>query len=108
MKKKIHSKLSPLQQSRFKRTVAILLVVALAWLLFAPGMGLISVQQERSRLEALRQQQKDLEEQNASLQEEIEKIESDIEYFERLAREKHGLLKKNEVLFDFGEEERND
>ncbi|MDJ0624272.1 MAG: septum formation initiator family protein [Desulfocapsaceae bacterium] len=104
MKKKIHSKLSPLQRSRLMKVVAILVVLALSWLLFAPEMGFITVQKERSRLEALRQQKQELEQQNAALQQEIDKIYSDIEYFERLAREKHGLLKKNEMLFDFGEE----
>ena len=103
MKKKIHSKLSPLQRSRLIKVVAVLIVLALSWLLFAPEMGLISLQKERNRLEALRQQKQELEQQNAALQQEIDKIYSDIDYFERLAREKHGLLKKNEMLFDFGE-----
>lgn len=105
MKKKIHSKLSPLQRSRLMKVITILLFLALSWLLFAPEMGVISVQKERSRLEALRQQKQELREQNAALQQEIDKIYSDIEYFERLAREKHGLLKKNEMLFDFGEDD---
>lgn len=108
MKKKIHSKLSPLQQSRFIKIVAILIVIAFLWLLFAPGMGLVSIYQEHSRLETLRQQKMSLEQQNAALQQEIDKINSDIEYFERLAREKHGLLKKNETLFNFGENDENE
>lgn len=104
MKKKIHSKLSPLQRSRLIKIVAVVICLALSWLLFAPDMGVISVQKERNRLETLRQQKKELKQQNAALQQEIDKIYSDIEYFERLAREKHGLLKKNEMLFDFGED----
>lgn len=104
MKKKIKSNLSPLQRSRLIKIVVILVVIAVSWLLLAPEMGLISMHRERSRLEALEQQKTRLEQENAALLQEIERIESDIEYFEKIAREKHGLLKKNEMLFDFGED----
>ena len=62
------------------------------------------MQRERSRLEALQQQKVQLEQENAVLRQEIERIEGDIQYLEELAREKHGLLRKNEMLFDFGED----
>ncbi len=104
MKKKIKSTLSPLQRSRLVKIMVILIIVAVSWLLFAPEMGLISMHRERSRLEALQQQKNSLEQENAALRQEIERIENDIEYFEKIAREKHGLLKKNEILFDFGED----
>lgn len=84
--------------------MVILVIIAVSWLLLAPEMGLISMHRERSRLEALEQQKTRLEQENAALRQEIERIESDIEYFEKIAREKHGLLKKNEMLFDFGED----
>ncbi len=106
MRKKIKSSLSPLQRKKFIRVVIILIVAALGWLLFAPDMGVITLQQEDKRLEALEQQKIKLEQENAALRLEIEKIQNDIEYFERLAREKHGLLKKNEMVFDFNKEEK--
>lgn len=101
MDKKIKSTLSPLQRSRLIKITILLSVFAVTWLLFAPNMGILSMQEERSRLEELHQQKARLEQENAALREQIERIESDIEYFERIAREKHGLIRKNEILFDF-------
>ena len=88
--------------------MVVLGILAVAWLLLAPEMGLISLHREQSRLEALQQQKSTLEQENAALRQEIERIESDIKYFEKIAREKHGLLKKNEMLFDFGEDSKNE
>ena len=62
------------------------------------------MQRERSRLEELQHQKTRLQQENEALRQEIERIEGDIEYLERIAREKHGLLKKNEMLFDFDED----
>ena len=104
MKKKIKRNLSPLQRSRLIKIVVILVIIAVSWLFLAPDMGLISMHRERNRLEALEQRKTRLEQENAALRQEIERIEGDIEYFEKIAREKHGLLKKNEMLFDFGED----
>ena len=106
MRKKIKSSLSPLQRRKFIRVILILIAAAVGWLFFAPDMGVIPLHQEHKRLEALEQQKILLEQENATLRQEIEKIQSDIEYFERLAREKHGLLKKNEMVFDFNKEEK--
>ena len=106
MKKKIKSSLSPLQRKKLTRVLFVLVFAALGWLLFAPNMGVIPVYQEHKRLEALQQQKTRLEEENAELRLEIDKIQNDIDHFERLAREKYGLLKKEEVLFDFSKEKK--
>lgn len=105
MKRRIKNPLSPLQQTRLIKIAVILALSAIAWLLFAPNMGVISLHQENKRLEMLQQQKYKLEQENAALQLEIEKIQNDIEYFEKIAREKHGLLKKNEIIFDFNKEQ---
>ena len=55
-------------------------------------------------MEELQHQKTRLQQENEALRQEIERIEGDIEYLERIAREKHGLLKKNEMLFDFDED----
>lgn len=106
MKKKIKSPLSPLQRKKLIRITIILIIAATGWVLFAPNMGMISLHQEHKRLDALEQQKIKLEQENAALRLEIEKIQNDIEYFERLAREKHNLLKKNEMVFDFNKAEK--
>lgn len=86
------------------RIIAVLVFLAIAWLLFAPQMGIVSVYREHKRLETVQQKKSELEKENEALRQEIERITNDVEYLERLAREKHGLLKKNEMVFDFDKE----
>jgi cell division protein FtsB len=106
MKKKPKKSLSPLQRKRLVKVIAILGFLAVLWLLFAPDMGIVSLQRERNRLEDLKHKKITLEEENAALLKEMDRIQNDIDYFERLAREKHGLLKKNEIIFDFSKEQK--
>lgn len=106
MKRQFKNPLSPLQQKKLTRVVLVLFMLAICWLLFAPNMGVVSLQRENSRLDALIQQKSQLEQENAELRQEITKIKDDIDHFERLAREKHGLLRKNEILFDFDEQKK--
>lgn len=106
MKKKPRQKLTALQQKRLVKVSLGLLFAAIIWLIFAPNMGFVSWQKQHGRLKELENKKIMLEEENAVLRQEIERIQNDIEYFEKLAREKHGLLKKNEILFDFSKEEK--
>ncbi len=101
MKKKPKETLSPLQQRRLLRIIVVLVCLALLWIVFAPNMGLVPLHKELDRLESLERQKIELEAEIAVLRQEIERIQNDAEYFERLAREKHGLLRKNEMVFDF-------
>lgn len=106
MKTKPKNSLSPLQLSKLLKIIFVLVCAGVLWLFLAPDMGILSLKKEHDRLEALQQQKHNLEQENAALRQEIERIENDIEYFERIAREKHGLLKKNEMIFDFSKEEK--
>lgn len=90
------------------KIIVILVILAVSWLLLVPEMGLITMHREQNRLKALQHQKTQLEQENAALRQEIDRIESDIEYFEKIAREKHGLLKKNEMLFDFGDDDKKE
>ncbi len=105
MKSRPKKSLSPLQRSRLLKICLILACAALLWIVFAPDMGLLSMKREHDRLQALQQKKAQLEQENAALRQEIERIQNDIDYFEQLAREKHGLLKKNEMIFDFSTDE---
>jgi cell division protein FtsB len=108
MKKKPKQSLSALQQKRLIKISVVFLLAALVWLLFAPDMGFFSWRQQSSKFEELQQQKVKLQQENSDLRQEIERIQTDIDYFERLAREKHGLLRKNEMLFDFSKEEKEE
>lgn len=94
------------QQKWFNRIVIFLLISAVAWLIFAPDMGLISLQQKKSELKTLEREKAILLEKNKKLQLEVEQIKNDNAHLEQLAREKHNLLKKDEVIFDFSEDKK--
>lgn len=57
----------------------------------------------RNRISTLSLEVKELQEQNLELTTEIEKLKNDKKYLEEVARSKFGLLKKNEIVFDFKE-----
>jgi cell division protein FtsB len=94
-------KLSPIQESRYYRIVGIFVVLALLWLVFSPGSGLLTLWRKRSELHNLQQQNVALEEENAQLQQIIDKLQNDPVYLEEVARREHNLLKKNERVFEF-------
>ncbi len=108
LRKKPKKKLTPLQENRLLKIVIGLIVVAVAWLLFAPGTGVYSLIKQRSRTAALEQQTEELINTNEELRAEIERLKHDQAYLEKVAREKYGLLKKNERVFDFSRSKEND
>jgi cell division protein FtsB len=100
-RKKPKKKLTPLQENRLLKIYLLIVSVLLLWLLLAPGtgvFGLLKLRQETVRLE---QQTQKLINSNEELRAEIDRLKNDPDYLERIAREKYGLLKKNEQMFDF-------
>lgn len=100
-KTKPKQKLTPLQEKRFVKIVISLVVVALLWITFLPGSGLLALWKKRAELKTLQQQTVVLERENAQLQEDIDRLQNDPAYLEEIARKQHNLLKKNERVFDF-------
>jgi cell division protein FtsB len=94
-------KLSPIQESRYYKIVIIFIVLALLWVVFSPGSGLLTLWRKRSELHSMQQQNVVLEEENAQLQQIIDKLQNDPVYLEEVARREHNLLKKNERVFEF-------
>src|SRR5512135_493090 len=88
-----------------RRLVRWLLVIALAvvtlWFLFAPGSGVLRYHRLQNRIETLSQENKDLQERTEALRKEIERLQSDEAYLEHMARQKYGLLKENETVYEF-------
>ena len=101
LKRKPKKKLTPLQENRLLKIVIALIVVAVIWLLFAPGTGVYSLIRLRAKTTELEQQTQTLLRTNEELRAEIERLKHDQAYLEQVAREKYGLLKKNERVFDF-------
>lgn len=101
LRKKPKKKLTPLQENRLLKIVIALIIVSFVWILFAPGTGVYSLMKQRSKTVELEQQTEALKKTNERLQAEIDRLMHDEAYLEQVAREKYGLLKKNERVFDF-------
>jgi cell division protein FtsB len=80
---------------------AIVFAFFLLWIFFAPGRGLLHYLKLQKEITALTEENNRLEARNIELSEDIKRLRSDDKYLEEVARKKHGLLKKNETVFDF-------
>jgi len=108
MKKSLRLSLSPLQERLFVRIMAVLLVAALAWIILAPRSGILVYLQQRSELRELREKTVFLEQSNEKLKEEVDRLRDDPAYLEEVARREHGLLKKNEYIYDFSQQRKKE
>jgi len=104
LRKKPKKKLTPLQENRLLKIILVLVVLCFVWLLFAPGAGVYSLVKQKSRTAELERQTEALIKSNEELRAEIERLKHDQAYLEQVAREKYGLLKKNERVFDFSKD----
>lgn len=77
--------------------ITLLLVV---WLLFTPK-GWLEYSRITSNLEKVEEENRTLAINNQLLQQKIAKLLNDSEHIEKIARNKHNLVKKNEIIFDF-------
>lgn len=100
-RRKPKTKLTPLQENRLLKIVIALIVASMIWLLFAPGTGVYSLIKLRSKAARLEVQTEELVKSNDELRAEIDRLKNDTEYLEQIAREKYGMIKKNEQVFDF-------
>lgn len=94
-------KLSAQQEGRVIKIILVLLVVAVLWLIFAPGSGVVTLMSKKSKLETLQQETTRLQQQIDQLQQTIQRLQDDPKYLEEVARRDFGLLKKNEKVYDF-------
>jgi len=100
-KQKPRTALSRIQQKRLLRISFALCILLLLWIVFAPGSGLFHLRQQKKYLAALEAEQVSLQQQNEEMKRNIELLQNDKEYLEEVAREQHGMLKDNEMVFDF-------
>ncbi len=100
-KNKPAQRISPKQERLFYRIVAFLALVALLWVVFAPGSGLFGYYRSRTKLTRLQKDVFLLEKENSQLRTENNRLRNDPAYLEKIAREEYNLLKKNERVFDF-------
>lgn len=100
-RKKPKKKLTALQQNRLLKISLLIVSGVLLWLIFAPGTGVFGLMKLRQEAARLEEQTRELRNSNEALRAEIDRLKNDPDYLERIAREKYGLLKKNEQMFDF-------
>lgn len=77
------------------------MVLLLLWVLFAPGKGYLHYRKIQREIETLTQENRRLEDKNDELSKDIERLKANDGYLEEVARQKHGLLKKNETVYEF-------
>jgi cell division protein FtsB len=75
------------------------LILALLFLAFAPGRSLYSLRQVHRQAETVTEENKTLLRETVQLNEEIRLLQHDERYLEQLAREKYGMLRKNEEVY---------
>ncbi len=91
-----------LQERRFlRRLVMLVIVLGMLWIIFAPGRGLLSYRRMQNRIDTLARENKALAKHNAELRHDVDRLQHDGSYLEELARKKYGLLKKNEMVFEY-------
>ena len=97
---------SVVEGKRLFRISVVAVVLVLLWILFAPGSGMFHLRQQKKHLAGLKAEQEVLSQQNKEMKEDIERLQSDKGYLEKVAREDHGMLKDNEMVFDFAKEKK--
>ena len=90
------------QKERKPLWLAILLGLAILtlWMALSP-YGLWQHSRISRQLEELKAENARLEQENQQLLREITLLRNDPQYIEEMARREYGLLKKNELIFDF-------
>ncbi len=70
------------------------------WLVLSPwgGVSYFSLHRELAKL---RDGNRELSENNRALVQEIERLKNDKAYLEKVAREQYGLLKNNEIIYEY-------
>ena len=76
------------------------------WIVFAPGRGALDMYRTQNELKRIQAENLRLKNENMELQEEIDRLQNDPSYLEEKARKEYGMLKKNEVLYLFGEKKK--
>ena len=78
----------------------LVVIVLAAWTIFSPW-GAWKYYRQGKDLEQVREANRQLQQDNQELQKKIDLLTSDPAYIEKIAREKHGLLRNNELIYSF-------
>ncbi len=101
MKYRKQSGLTIGERRLIKRVILLTIVFGMLWLIFAPGWGFLHYHRLQDQIDTLSRENRTLEERNADLKKEIERLQNDDTYLEELARKKYGMLKENEMIYEY-------
>lgn len=94
------SKLSQIEQKKLITISTIIALALISWIVFSPK-GLLKYFRLTETLETVKAENQKLEKENKELRQEVARLLNDPVYLEEIARKKYGLIKKNEIIFDF-------
>ncbi len=106
MKRTYKTSLSSGQQKKLVQVLIFLTVLFLLAIILAPGKGLLFLRNQKVQVASLNAEKQNLLQKNIALREEIKRIKTDVVFLEEVARGQHGLLKKDEIVFDFTPQEK--
>lgn len=87
------------EKRAFARILLAAIIAALFLLALAPGCSLRSYGQVKRKTEAVVAENERLLQETVRLREEIRLLQHDVKHLERIAREKYGMLRKNEEVY---------
>ena len=86
--------------------ILVVAMVAMGWIIFSP-VGLKQAFEANRQLRQVKTENESLQQENLALRKEIDRLKkNDPAYLEEIARKEHGLVKKNELIFEFKENEK--
>lgn len=103
MPRKIANSMAPDRKNFYTYLGIAVLVLILCWHLFS-SYGLVGYFHLKKELAGLQAENDRLQQQNSQLLHDLKRFKDDDTYFSEIARKQHGMIKKNEVIFDFGKE----
>lgn len=93
--------INPLKKYRYVITAVVLSLIIIFSIIYYSPYGAKNYFEIQSELNKISSEVDGLKEQNKQLKTEIANLKSDNEYVEEVARKQFGLLKKNEMVFEF-------
>lgn len=94
------NKLSRHEKQRLSLIAAFSFLLLIAYVVFSP-YGLLKHFRLQNEIKTVKKENTLLEQKNKELAAEIERLKNDPDYVEKVAREQYGMIKKNEILFEF-------
>lgn len=92
---------SPVQKKWLASGGIFLGLVLAGWIAFGPTYSIRVLYQTKKELKGIQEDIARLEQENTRLRTEIDLLKNDPAYLEEVARKEHGLLKKNEIIYQF-------